>query len=198
MIRSSRLNWTNVPLGKIVSREFSVPVLIERDVRAAAYGERIFGKAKGVSSFVYVTIGKGGIGAGIVIDDNPYPGANMRAGELGHITVALGGERCSCGNAGCLGTFIGGDVPDIQTDTLIEYCGAGIVNLVNLIDPEMVILGGEYIDSIPGLATAIGEFVHNRVLPVPIDSLKVVPSELGPKAYLLGMASLVFNSILGA
>jgi glucokinase len=93
--------WKNVPLRNIVMQQFNVPVVVENDANAAALGEYMFGAGQGSKHMVYLTISTG-IGGGIIIDDRILEGASGSAGELGHISIDWRGERCNCGNYGCL------------------------------------------------------------------------------------------------
>jgi len=104
---ASNLGWNEVPLGKRLEEEFGVPVNLENDANAAAYGEWAAGAGKGTKNCVYVTVSTG-IGAGIVSSGKLIRGRDNSAGELGHITVDLNGPRCACGNVGCLELYSSG------------------------------------------------------------------------------------------
>jgi glucokinase len=93
--------WDNVPLRDLVQQHFSTPVLIENDAHTAALGEYMFGAGRGNRHIVYLTVSTG-IGGGVIIDGKILEGANGTAGELGHMTIDWKGERCNCGNIGCL------------------------------------------------------------------------------------------------
>ncbi|WP_245733132.1 ROK family transcriptional regulator [Salipaludibacillus aurantiacus] len=103
-IFSPHLNLENIPLKRYLEDEFSVPVLVENDVRTLTLAESWFGKGKGVSHFLCVSIGLG-IGSGIVIDNKLYHGPAHSAGEIGHTIVDVNGPRCHCGNYGCLEAY---------------------------------------------------------------------------------------------
>jgi N-acetylglucosamine repressor len=95
--------WKNVPLRRIMEREFAVPCLLEDSVRGCATAEQYFGLGSGLNDFIYVDAGMG-IGAAIFLDGKLYRGPGGSAGEFGHITVDEHGPLCSCGNYGCLET----------------------------------------------------------------------------------------------
>lgn len=80
-----------------------LPIAVDNDANAAAYGELLCGAGRGVQNLFYVGIGTG-IGAGIVIDGKVWRGANGYAGEFGHMTIDPDGIECACGNIGCLET----------------------------------------------------------------------------------------------
>jgi len=104
---AANLGWNDIPLGKRLEEEFGVPVSLENDANAAAYGEWAAGAGKGTQNCVYVTVSTG-IGAGIVSSGRLIRGRDNSAGELGHITVDMNGPRCTCGNVGCLELYASG------------------------------------------------------------------------------------------
>ncbi|WP_168801760.1 ROK family transcriptional regulator [Glycomyces buryatensis] len=96
--------WQRFPLAETLSKATGLPVAIENDATAAGIGVRTFGGAP--SSFAVVFMA-GGIGSGVILDGHPYRGATSNGVELGHISVDALGERCGCGNRGCLDTLAG-------------------------------------------------------------------------------------------
>ena len=104
VIVAVNLGFNNVPLTKYLSDKLGIPVILENDANAAAYGEFKAGKAKNTDNFVALTIGTG-IGSGVVLDGKIYRGANGIAGELGHSVIKLGGRQCSCGRKGCIDVY---------------------------------------------------------------------------------------------
>ena len=101
------LAWRDEPLGTRVSEVLKVPVVVENDANAAAWGEFAFGAAKDVEHMVCVTVGTG-IGGGVVIGGELLRGANGVAAELGHMRVVPGGHRCGCGARGCWEQYASG------------------------------------------------------------------------------------------
>jgi N-acetylglucosamine repressor len=93
--------WEETPLRQIFEDAYGLPVFVEDCVRAMAIAERRFGHAKGLGTFVFVSVGRG-IGSAIFINHHLHVGRDGLAGELGHTTVAEDGDLCSCGNHGCL------------------------------------------------------------------------------------------------
>ncbi|GAC1431526.1 MAG: ROK family protein [Ktedonobacteraceae bacterium] len=93
--------WENVPVRELFSQQFHVPIFVENDANAAALGEYMFGAGRGSRDMVYLTISTG-IGGGVITDGKLLEGASGTAAELGHMTVDWHGERCNCGNIGCL------------------------------------------------------------------------------------------------
>jgi glucokinase len=105
------LNLSNYPLGQELSQRWGKPVILENDVRAAAVGAYFhltqYSALNTQSSLAYLSIGTG-IAAGVVLDGRLHRGANGLAGEVGHITINPQGERCACGQMGCLETIVAG------------------------------------------------------------------------------------------
>ncbi len=87
-----------------LSRESGLPVVVENDANAAAYGELQAGAARGRQHVFFVTLGTG-VGAGLIINGQLYRGAGGFAGEFGHVTIDPEGIECVCGNIGCLETI---------------------------------------------------------------------------------------------
>lgn len=101
------LAWRDEPLGARVAEALDVPVVVENDANAAAWGEFAFGAAKDVEHMVCMTVGTG-IGGGVVIEGELLRGAHGVAAELGHMRVVPGGHRCGCGARGCLEQYASG------------------------------------------------------------------------------------------
>ena len=101
---SNNLDFVNVPLRADTEKEFGVPVYLENDANAAAFGEFLAGSAKGANSAVVITLGTG-VGSGIVIDGKIYRGSNYAGGEIGHTVIVMDGLPCTCGRRGCFEAY---------------------------------------------------------------------------------------------
>ncbi len=99
------LNWRDIPLRDLLQARYKLPVYMANDCQAAALGEYTFGAGGNEHNLVVIHVGKG-VGAGIVLNGRLFHGNPLGAGEIGHITVVENGERCRCGNSGCLETVI--------------------------------------------------------------------------------------------
>lgn len=106
--QAPNLGWTDVPLGETLAGQFSVPVTVENDVRAAAWGEFRFGAGRGAQNVIVVFVGTG-LGSGIVLDGRLLLGAGNGAGEVGHTQVVPDGLPCGCGQRGCLEQYVAGN-----------------------------------------------------------------------------------------
>ncbi|MCM1111397.1 MAG: ROK family protein [Clostridium sp.] len=100
------LPWpTPIPLARMLSDKFGIPVAITNDANAAAIGEMTYGAARGLKDFIMITLGTG-VGSGIVVNGQMVYGHDGFAGELGHCIVKRSnGRLCGCGRAGCLETY---------------------------------------------------------------------------------------------
>lgn len=101
------LDWRDYPLRERLEEGLEMPVAVLNDVQAATYGEWVHGAGRGVQELVCLFVGTG-VGGGIVSRGRLLQGCTGSAGELGHITIALHGPPCRCGNHGCLEAFAGG------------------------------------------------------------------------------------------
>jgi len=91
----------NVPLRDMIAEQLDLPVVLENDANAAAYGEYMSGAGKGASDIVVLTLGTG-VGGGVVIGGEVLHGAHQIGAELGHMILVPDGEPCGCGQHGCL------------------------------------------------------------------------------------------------
>ncbi len=94
-------NFENVPIRDRLSERLGLPAVLENDANAAALGEYLAGSGAGTRIMVLLTLGTG-VGSGIVMDGRVLHGAHGVGGEAGHLIVDPGGEKCGCGQRGCL------------------------------------------------------------------------------------------------
>jgi glucokinase len=157
--------WEQYPLAQRFEEAFDALTVLENDAKAIALGEATCGAGRDVRHLFYLHLSSG-VGGGIVLDGRLYHGATMIAGEIGHAIVRYDGPPCSCGGAGHLESYvsIGGllrrvNELGLRTDDLeqlfadnppgqqtvaetTEMLGRSLANIVNLIDPEMIVIGG--------------------------------------------------------
>lgn len=99
------LKWEGViPLAKLFSERLNVKTVLTNDANAAAIGEMMFGGAKGMKDFIFITLGTG-LGSGIVANGEIILGYDSFAGEIGHVIMFPDGRQCGCGRKGCLETY---------------------------------------------------------------------------------------------
>ena len=99
------LEWFKAPIVDMLKKRFDTKILLSNDANVAALGEVIFGAGKPYDDVIMVTLGTG-VGAGVIIDKKLYEGGESKGTELGHTTLILGGEPCSCGRNGCLESYV--------------------------------------------------------------------------------------------
>jgi glucokinase len=203
--------WKRVNLKKILEKEFKVPVHLDNDANCAALAEAYFGAGKKARHFIYMTISTG-IGGGIIIDRKLYRGAIGAAGEFGHMVIDSKGYVCGCGNVGCLealgsGTAIkrraGMDAISVELAArqgdkkaqkviaeTAHYLAIGIANLVNIFNPELVVLGGGVSKMRELLLTPIRQEFKEYALTLPAKNVRIVRAKLGAESGVLGAVAL--------
>lgn len=159
------LGWGEVPLERLVAERTGLPVSISNDVQALAAAHHMLGAGRGLTSMVLFGLGAG-MGAGTVVHDERVLGAHGHAGKVGHLRVECTGPSCDFGHVGCASAFV--TIPAITraagTESLEETLeaarsgnrrahdaliaaaralGAVIAHVVNLVDPDVVIVTGE-------------------------------------------------------
>lgn len=104
IVRADNLKLKKYPLKRLLEEKLSLPVKVCNDANAAALGEAKFGAGKGYSDSVLITLGTG-VGGGIVIGGKLFEGNKKAGAEIGHMVIARGGKRCSCGRYGCFEAY---------------------------------------------------------------------------------------------
>lgn len=213
--------WIGEPLQELVDGSFGMPALIENDANLGALAERTWGAARGIDDLVYIKISTG-IGAGIVVGGQLYRGGSGTAGEIGHTTVNTMGPVCRCGNRGCLELEAAVPVilerlsashgPDLTIDRLLELLDAGdvpasrvidgagnalgvaISGLCNLLNPSMVVIGGDIVQAGSPLLESVRRVLQQVAVPSAVEHVRLAVSELGARAQVLGALAAVFQS----
>jgi predicted NBD/HSP70 family sugar kinase len=164
-----RFGWKDVPVAALLAERLSVPVWVDNDANAFAIAQHLFGYGLNAHNVAAVAIGRG-VGAGLVIDGKLYRGTNGGAGEFGHNLSEPNGRACECGRVGCLEAYCsepsivrtwqerggGADAESLadaaaQGDLVAREVlreaglrlGRHVSAIANLIDPEVIIIGGE-------------------------------------------------------
>lgn len=215
-------NWRDIDLKSFIQEKFNVPVFIENEANAGAYGEKVFGAAKNHDNMIYASIGTG-IGIGVIINNDLYRGVGGFSGEMGHMTIDFNGPKCSCGNRGCwelyasekaLLTSLQTKEKKVSTQDIIDlahlndietlhalqnfgfYLGIGLTNILNTFNPQAIILRNSIIESHPMVLHSIKSEVSSRVYSHLDNSYELLPSILGKNAPALGMSSIVIDHFL--
>ena len=219
------LGWVDVPLGELVAAlvPCGLPVLVANEADLGARAEHIRGAAQGARSLVYLS-GEVGVGGGILLEGGPLTGAGGYAGEVGHMVVNPRGRTCRCGSTGCWETEIGEEAlligsglaesdPAAGIDDVLaaveagdpratkavreagRWLGIGVGNLVNLFNPEVVILGGMLRELFPAAEPEVRAAME-KALQAPREQVRLELPLLGGDSILLGAAELAFGPLL--
>ncbi|GKX65201.1 ROK family protein [Inconstantimicrobium mannanitabidum] len=108
IIKATQLPFENFNILRPIKEKYNIPIVLQNDANVAALGEYMYGEGRGSKSMVYLTISTG-IGGAAIINGELYTGITSNALEIGHTVVKLDGDKCSCGNYGCLETIASGN-----------------------------------------------------------------------------------------
>ncbi|MEU3162703.1 ROK family transcriptional regulator [Streptosporangium sp. NPDC006930] len=222
LIHARAFGWDGVPLGALIREGTPLPVFADNGVKTTGQAELWFGAGKGAQHLVMAFIGTGA-GASVVNGGVTYRGTANGAGEWGHTKIVLDGRPCRCGGQGCLEAYVGAEAilagagrdlggddeesvfAELLTDPLarpaleeaIGSLGAGLANLINLLNPERVILGG-WAGSLLGqrFLPEIRAAASRYALPLPFSQTSIELGRLGAEAVALGAATLVVEDFL--
>jgi predicted NBD/HSP70 family sugar kinase len=220
------LGWRDVPLGQRLAGALrtSVPIWIANEADLGALAEHRRGVAVGADHILFIS-GEVGVGGGVIVDGEPLTGAAGYAGEVGHIPVNPNGAPCGCGSTGCWETEIGegallrraghsasagrGEVDAVlreaaggsavalaALDDVGRWLGIGLAGLVNVFNPQLVVLGGLFGRIQPFVAETLERELDRRTLSAPRELVRIVPATLGLDAPVLGAAELAFEPLL--
>ncbi len=171
-----------LPLGGLLADRLGMPVVVENDVNAMAYGEFVFGAGRPFRNVVCLTLGTG-VGGGLVLDGRLYRGTGFTAGEIGHVCVDAEGIPCPCGSRGCLEQYVGIEGLVNQARWRIE---AGLPTRI----PEYVPEGGRITPRIIAQAARDGDGVAAEIFSDAGRKLGVVLAGLmhvlAPDAFVVG------------
>jgi glucokinase len=216
--------WRDVPLRARVAEATGLPVLLENDANAAAFGEYWRGAGVGSASMVLLTLGTG-VGGGLVLDGRLWRGADGMAGEVGHVTVDPGGRTCGCGNGGCLETYasatgivesyraLSGSEEPVTAERVHALAQEGDANarqayreagrslgvafatLVNLLNPERIVIGGGVLPAWDLFMPAAETELRRRAFAAPASRVRFLPAALGDLAGVTGAAGLLWHEL---
>ncbi|HXW67939.1 MAG TPA: ROK family protein [Thermoplasmata archaeon] len=107
VVHAPNLGWRDVPLARRLSEELGASVTVINDARAAALAEWKHGAGIGVHDLFCLSLGTG-VGGAAIVGGRLLEGGSHALGEVGHMTIVVGGRRCHCPNWGCLEAYVGG------------------------------------------------------------------------------------------
>lgn len=223
LIEAPNMGWKNVPVTKLLKKEFGKPVFVNNDVDAGVFGEYTFGAGTGARTIIGIFPGTG-IGSGCVYHGNILQGASTSCMELGHtpvggdktleevcsrLTIAAEAARAAYrGEAPHLLELAGTDLREIRSGVLKEsiengdvaveeivrkaarWIGRATGTLVNLLAPDVVVLGGGLVEALPDLyLEEVKAEAKKAAMPLYQKTFSVKLAELTDDATVLGAAA---------
>lgn len=221
--RSPFLGWHDLPLRDLLQARVNVPVYIDNDVNTFTLAEKWFGVGQDAEDFLTITVGRG-IGMGIVVNRQLYRGSHGGAGEFGHTVIDPDGPLCDCGKRGCLEAFAGDPGilraaemtlgrPVASVDELLllaesgdeparavfaragDILGRAVANLVNVFDPQRIIVSGEGARYGKWLFDPMCAAVDRHAMPDLRSDVQISIEPWGDDAWARGAASLVLREL---
>jgi len=226
ILLAPNLGWKNVSLKKDIESTFNIPVIVENEANAGAYGEKRYGVGKEFDNLIYVSVGIG-IGSGIILNGELYKGINGYSGEVGHMSIDVNGPRCRCGNFGCWELYasekallnkakeIGLELKENHTLTDIidlarnenpaalellkeigKKLGQGMINIIHTFNPQQIIIGNKLAAVQTWIAPYVQEVIDEYTLPYHQMDIQVNFSDLSLPASALGVAAFTTENFL--
>jgi predicted NBD/HSP70 family sugar kinase len=216
--------WDGYPVRDVLAERYDVPVWVDNDVNVMALGEFWRSWHDDVQDLLYVKVGTG-IGAGLIAGGAVFRGARGAAGDIGHVRVDSPKRVvCDCGNEDCLeavaaGRALARDLRDAGFDTadtrdVVELVAAGnpdavravraagrrlgeaLAAAVNLLNPELIVVGGDLVEVHDQLLAGVREVVYQRSTALATQSLRIEESQLGQDAGIEGCIVLALEELL--
>lgn len=210
--------YTGIDFASELHSHFDVPILVENEANLSVLGEYTFHYP--VKNMIGISV-HSGIGLGIMIDGRLYHGENGYAGEFGHSIIEIDGRPCPCGNQGCLEQYASErvllsefakrkNVATITTEDFVKlytnndedsvyirnlfvkYMSIGIRNIINTLNPELIVINSSFTMNFPSIIDQIQESVTSRIH----KSCNIVPSKLQDMSILLGGICMSRNTFL--
>ncbi|MDQ7055101.1 MAG: ROK family protein, partial [Persephonella sp.] len=206
-----------LPLREILKKELNIPIVIENDSSAAAFGEYSYGAGRDSKILVCLTLGTG-LGGGLVIDGNLISGVSGSSMEIGHTTINTEGWYCHCGRRGCLEAYVSSygleriyfmltDQKVSSTEIIIfanegkteamkaidefsEYLSTGLMNILHTFNPDTVIIGGGITEHYPAVIDLAVSRLKEKAFPLPFRDCQIKRAELGEFSGAFGAMAL--------
>jgi predicted NBD/HSP70 family sugar kinase len=194
--------------------------VVDNDANLGALAEAAFGAGRDAGDLIYLKVSSG-IGAGLILNGRLYRGSSGLAGELGHVLVDPDGLVCRCGNRGCLETLAGSGAlvellrrshgQDFTVATMLAAArdgdvgcrrviadagraiGRAVATLLNVLNPELLVIGGDLAAAGDLLLDGIRESVGRAALPEAARTAEIVAGVLRERAQVLGALALVVS-----
>ncbi|XAY05655.1 Protein mlc [Paraconexibacter sp. AEG42_29] len=211
-------SWLGLDPRAELEQALGTKVYIDNDANLGALAEFTTGAGRGATALAYIAI-SAGVGAGFLIDGQPFRGHRGLAGEFGHILIDASGTLCRCGNRGCLETVVSGPALtallhagqgiSLTTAELVtraregdrgsrrliadagQAIGTALASLVAVYGPDVVVIGGDLGEAGDLLLDPVRETVRRFAPPATTEGLQIAQGALGDRAILLGALALV-------
>ncbi len=192
--------WHNTNVVTLLEQETGLWTMLENNAYSLATYEKHYGKGKDIDNFMLLLVDSG-VGCGIISNGHLYKGTHRLSGEIGHTSINFVGERCSCGNYGCLELYAaipnllarfslpedawpeivlrakGGDIEAVSIlNQEADYLVAGIVNAVNMLDVEAIILDGDIIDAFDFIQPYMEKQINSKIITRSFGNVKLLSS----------------------
>ncbi len=224
LVHAPTLKWSGVPLVSMLRPLVDAPLYVDNCARTLGQAEMWRGAGRDASRAVIALLGVG-VGAAVATGSDSYRSATSVTAEWGHTVVQVGGAACRCGSRGCLEAYVGAEAvlgrygkdlsasdteskmielvgssdPDAQrvVAETAEYLGIGISNLVNMLNPDKVVLSG-WVSAVlgPSVLAAVRDAVKRHALPYLFAQTEIELGQLGNAEVALGAATLPVLQLL--
>lgn len=208
----------DVPVARLIEERYHLPVYCDNDNQSAALAEKLYGNGRGYEDIFLVGIANG-IGCGIIAGNDKYQSSSGYTPEIGHLSIDYKGETCVCGNQGCLELYLNsptvlkrmreatGKFYDYKTfcalweepaigeifEDLVEKLAAGLVSVVNILNPELIIIGHNGVWWPDKYLKLLEEEINMRKFSNRQNQIPVVKASYGDKTAVLGGACNVIE-----
>ena len=215
--------WENIYIVDYFKKRLAAPVVLENDINALAFAERYYGIGRMYDSYLELQLDTG-VGGGIILHGELYRGAAGMGNQVGHITINMFGDKCKCGNIGCAELYAsiphmvqrGMDINpqfyswkrivnlahngDEEAKKLIQmeagYLSVVIVNVMNILDLDAVVLGGEAAYKGNMLSEMTESIVNSRIMGRDVHHIPVILSHMPEDGKMLAACNLIMESYI--
>ncbi|WP_096187646.1 ROK family transcriptional regulator [Evansella halocellulosilytica] len=224
ILHTPNLSWEDADLKGLFEKQYGVPVLVENEANAGAYGEITYDMKRNAENIIYISLGIG-IGVGLILDHHLFRGKSGLTGEMGHMIIETDGLPCRCGSKGCWEMYAselalltefqkteaGKNNPSLEKMIQISgtndevkkmfertgrYVGIGINNIINTFNPEKIIIGNRLAKAQHLLVPGIKEVIEHQTLPHLKKSVDISFSQKQQYSAALGMSAFTIEQFL--
>ncbi|PWU69647.1 ROK family protein [Gracilibacillus dipsosauri] len=218
ILLAPNLGWKKVPLQQLLHNKYQIPITVENEANAGAYGEKVYGIGQKSQEIVYTSISIG-IGVGLILDGKLYKGLRGFSGELGHMTIKMDEDPCRCGNKGCWELYASEQAlldqaealgyKNVTLDQLMEaahngeekalqlfedlgdYLGVGITNIIHIFNPEQVVIGNTVSIAERYILPAIEKRIERNAIGFNKNDVQINVAKLKKHSTVLGMVAFI-------